>query len=201
MLTQDEKDALARSYLAWARWLVKRDLMGTNRGLAMLNREPCAVDDIVDLAFVRALSNWDAMAGSSFGSFLAYKIRYEVCNRLRRKAGMNRLRRHNIDEPLSDPRRGKFHSEVAGRCAPDPPWMLVEDDGPGIVDATDATDHLVITSPRRIASVFRELAAGHTHAEIAERLGLSKKQVQNAIYDSRPVIQSRWETISGGKVA
>jgi DNA-directed RNA polymerase specialized sigma24 family protein len=192
-MTPDERERLARAYLGWARWVAFRDLTHTYRGRIMVNRDPCVIDDTVDLAMVRTLDKWHP-GGVPFASYLAHQIRFQVCNRLRPPTGLGHLQRRSMDYGTINPVTFKW-AEWHG-LGIEPEWLLTADTGPVVVDAADTLDVLLADATPRTATVFRLLADGASHAEIEAGAGLRRKQVQNTIYSARPTLQTRWGEIA-----
>jgi DNA-directed RNA polymerase specialized sigma24 family protein len=192
-MTSDEREGLARAYLGWARWVAFRDLTHTHRGRIMFNRDPCVIDDTVDLAMCRTLDKWHP-GGVPFASYLAHQIRFEVCNKLRPATGLGHLQRRSVDYGSVNPVAFKW-AEWHG-LGIEPEWLLRVDTSSQALDATDTLDALLADATPRTATVFRLLADGASHAEIEAKAGLRKKQVQNTIYSARPTLQTRWGEIA-----
>jgi hypothetical protein len=193
MLSPDERERLARDYLGWARHVAWRDLSHTHRGRQMVERDTSVIDDTVDLAMVRALDRWDTQ-GVSFASFLAHQIRFEVCNKLRPPRRMGRLRRWSFHRSWTKPELYTWAFWHGLSVSPE--WEMVMDNAPEAVDAGDTLDAILTDATPRTATVFRLLAAGHTHDEISAKTGLGRWHIGKTIYLHRPELQARWEAIA-----
>lgn len=178
MLSQREKDQLARKHLALARWCARKHRYGEEEFEELL------ADALLGMA--RALNTWDPDCGSSFTSWAVLKMHGAVVDGKRRRDYLTRGQRHSgvtIRPPISLDVRVVTER---GNLTPGPLDYLADPDS----DMTAAVELRAQIDELPARQRFAVLASvdGMTNRKIADLLGVTESRVCQILKAARATL-------------
>jgi hypothetical protein len=187
-MTRAQKEWAARAYFPLAWGIVMRAMRRTERGRALLRREPHAIWMIVDDALAGAVKSYRKRHHVKLSTWIAQHAEWRAREVLRPRG--NRRRDWYVSHRRTLPDADPPHDPIR-EIERVPSWLAVDDPPEAGLVAEDWFTWLTAETPARLVALWRLMADGHTLESACHTIRLSKSRGCTLLGEARVALRSR----------